>query len=84
MPTQTAKLDPDEMMFIVPPGVVAMSVCCPRVWSRDTVERVANAKTPTGIKSRWAIVEECFSNGTKNGCDCDQQPDDRCHWLLTC
>ncbi len=85
MPAENEKHDPDDMLCIVPPGVVAMSVCCPRDWSRDAVERVANAKNPTGISSRWTIsADECFSDGAENGCACDQTPADRRHWLLTC
>lgn len=44
-----------------------------------------DANHPTGISSKWSISKDkTFHSGEPNPCPCDQHPDKRLHYLLTC
>lgn len=65
-------------------GLVAMSVCVADGVPREEIERIANARHPTGIGSRWQISEDTtFRGGEPMPAPCDQEPD-RKHWLVNC
>ncbi len=38
-------------------GLLQMQVCVPKLYSNDDVETFANAKIPTGIKSKWKCTK---------------------------
>lgn len=66
-------------------GIVNMSVCAPKWWSKSKVMDEANRLHPTGIKSkRWFIsIMKVFKGGEPMPCDCEEDPT-RQHWLLNC
>jgi hypothetical protein len=77
--------DPQDDIFILAWGLVCMSVCAPKGMDIEEVEKLANSKQPTGISSRWAKSDDPnFATGQPQGCDCDQMPETRRHFLLNC
>ena len=56
---QTAKppTDDSSVFFIGEPGICTMAVCVPATLTRDQIAAEANAKTPTGIGSPWAVAD---------------------------
>ena len=66
-------------------GLVCLSVCADGNMTAKEVEEEANLLHPTGIHSRWSIAQEGkFADGTPMPCPCNQEPEERCHWLLHC
>jgi hypothetical protein len=74
----------DNNVYTIAAGLVALALCAPKTMHRDLVEEFANTENPTGINSKWTISHEEFADGQPNGCDCDQEPATRQHWLLHC
>jgi hypothetical protein len=66
-------------------GLCFSSVCASRDLRIAEIEKIANARYPTGIESRWQFAEDepTFSGGQPNPCPCDRHAD-RLHWLLSC
>ena len=71
-------------LLVISSGLVCCSVCVPKDWDAERINTAVNANNPTGISSQWSIADEDFAEGQKNGCACDQFPEARKHWLLTC
>ena len=61
---QTAKAPTDDtsVFFIGEPGLVAMAVCVPAVMTHEQIAAEVNAKSPTGITSRWTVTEHADLN----------------------
>lgn len=65
-------------------GLVAMSVCAADGVPLEEIERVANARHPTGISSEWQISEDAtFRGGEPMPAPCDMT-EGRKHWLVIC
>lgn len=77
-------LESERIYCIAGPGICAVSVCAPKDTPRDEIEAWVNQESPTGISSPWAISEDDFASGESNPCPCDQQPEERLHYLLNC
>lgn len=76
--------DIDNEVWVYAVGILSCSVCAPGGMDRDVVARQVNAKTPTGISSKWRISEDThFVTGETMPCTCQDAPD-RKHWLLAC
>lgn len=76
--------DIDNEVWVYAIGILTCSVCAPGGMDRDVVARQVNAKTPTGISSRWRISSDThFKSGETMPCTCQDAPN-RKHWLLEC
>lgn len=61
-----------------------LSVCAPKEMPRERLVAAVNAGHPTGIESQWTVSEEDFRGGEPNPCPCNDEPDDRLHYLMHC
>jgi len=64
-------------------GLCYASACVEAGLTLEEIERAANIESPTGIKSRWAIAEGPFADGTPNPTPCENDAT-RKHVLLVC
>jgi hypothetical protein len=78
------QLETERIYCIGSPGLVSVGVCAPKDTPREDIEAWVNGEHPTGISSPWAVSDEAFAGGEANPCPCDQEPETRLHYLLTC
>jgi hypothetical protein len=55
--TPKAPADSTSVFFIGEPGLAAMAVCAPVAMTHEQIAAEVNAKSPTGITSRWTVTE---------------------------
>ncbi len=67
-------------------GLCYASVCAPAQMSGDDASIAYSMKFgPAGTTRGWGLCDDpTFKDGQPNGCPCDQFPDQRRHWLLSC
>lgn len=65
-------------------GLINCSACAPFRTPMAEVEAEVNKKIPTGISSKWRIIEAKFADGSPNPTLCSNFPGSRLHYLLTC
>jgi hypothetical protein len=66
-------------------GLVHCSVCAAVTVPPDEVALRVNMLHPAGGGSLWHISkDDKFADGMQHPRPCDQEPDDRRHWLLDC
>ena len=71
--------DPDKLICLGL-GICHQHVCAPKAWPRDKVEQQTNFESPTGISSQWSVDDP----EGKGPVACEDFPDTRQHWILTC
>lgn len=71
-----------EIFEIYARGIAHCSVCTTLTDGEATVQ--INRESPTGISTRWAIVERRFASGEPNPCPCDRWPMTHRHILFSC
>lgn len=64
-------------------GIVYCSVCADSKLSKEEISDEVNTMNPTGVPSRWAVSEDDFASGAKNGKECENDKT-RKHYLLHC
>lgn len=64
-------------------GIVSCSVCADSEMSKEEVSDEVNRMNPTGISPQWAVTEDDFASGEKNGKECEHDKL-RKHYLLHC
>lgn len=65
-------------------GLISLSICVPKTWTREEIENFANIKHPTGIESNWVISEDkVFRTGEKIPNQCEDHEKNQ-HWLMNC
>lgn len=72
-----------EKVEIYANGIVSCSVCADSKMTKEEVSDEVNRMNPTGISSHWAVAEEDFASGEKNGKECEHDKA-RKHYLLHC
>lgn len=65
-------------------GLCAMSACVDNDVSVEELVEKANIDHPTGISSKWQLVNKTFSTGETNPCACHDNPTTRKHYTLSC
>jgi hypothetical protein len=65
-------------------GWVCCSVCVPKDWPIEEIERQVNAESPTGLDHGWKVSDDpTFSSGQPNPCPCENDQS-RLHYLMNC
>lgn len=71
--------------FIYANGIVHCSVCVPKRWTAEMIEKEVNEISPTGISYSWKISKDTkFNSGEPMPCPCNDSATERMHWLLEC
>ena len=65
-------------------GLVCCSVCAPSDMTKEQVIAEVNRRSPTGISSKWDIVDSHFRTGEENGFTTTCGGVETRHWVLTC
>ncbi len=65
-------------------GMVHASACALNTINISEVERIANMQYPTGVSHSWSLHDGSFKSGESNPCPCDEAPETRSHYLLSC
>lgn len=69
-------------VYVYADGPLCCSVCVPKEWNREQVEREVNAAHPCGTENGWAVSKDStFASGQTNPCECHDDSM-RLHWLL--
>ena len=65
-------------------GLLHVSACAPVRMGVAEVATEVDGLNPTGLKHGWVVEAEAFATGEPNPCPCNDHPETRRHWLLTC
>jgi hypothetical protein len=65
-------------------GLCAVSVCADKGMTKEEVAEEVNALNSTGIGSQWSVTDETFATGEPNPCPCNDDPENKEHWVLHC
>lgn len=66
-------------------GPLSCSVCAPNDMTPKEVEADVNLNNPSGTMNGWKIsTDSHFRQGKPNPCPCDQDPENRRHFLMDC
>jgi len=77
--------DDMEEVHVYTAGLCSLSVCAPKEMPVERVEDAVNAGHPTGLEYRWKVAKDKnFRTGEPNPCPCNDEPEDRLHYLMHC
>jgi len=65
-------------------GLCYASVCAEKNCTIEEITDFLNISHPTGIATDWELSKEDFVTGQKNGCDCENDSEERVHYLFCC
>ncbi len=66
-------------------GLYCCSVCVSKKLSLKEVVQEVDLCNPAETLNGWKISEDkTFYSGDENGCDCEDHPETRRHYLLNC
>lgn len=72
-------------VIIYSEGICSLSVCVNKNFTVKQITDEINKIHPTGIKSKWSLSKnKTFRTGELNGCECNEHPTKRKHYLFNC